>query len=136
MNSTTCTTCSEGFLNGEIINGKFHCNLCILHGMVKEVVKKTPDHEIIDALKQCGLRGNIAVGYFKNPEYSLELLIKMVWLFRFIKSQNFNIINQRAYFTILIKQNKYPIAEGFWDWYKGQMANPRKNDFAILYKVL
>ena len=103
--------------------------------MLKNVVKKSSESdEIIQALKQCGLRGDVAKGYFKNPVYSLERLIRYVWLFRYKKSLGV-VKNDFAYMNDILK-NKYVEPEAFWDWYKGQMANPRKNDFPILYKVL
>lgn len=131
-----CTICHKPFLEGKVINDEPYCPKCVLSEAVQKLVKKfsVKDHDIILALKQCGLRGNIAKGYYKNPEYSLESLIRYVWLFRYYKSINYT-KNYRGLIYDLLKR-KYLEPEAFWAWYKNQMANPWEDDFAVLYRSI
>ena len=88
-----CTSCNKDKQNGEVSDGKFICNPCLIGKMVKSLVKKPLESSIITALKRHGLRGDVAYGYYNNPEYPLSRLIKNIWLFRYIKSNGYKVAN-------------------------------------------
>jgi len=130
-----CTSCKSDQSNGTFESNVFICNSCIAKGLAGGVVKKKPtDSMIINVLKRHGLRGDVAYGYYLNPEYPLERLIKNVWLFRYIKSKGYKVANDTAFFTVLLKDNKYPIPDGFWDYMKQKQSSFDGKDFEILYR--
>ena len=130
-----CQNCKHDRENGEVKQGKFYCNLCLVKDDVKKMVDKKPvESMIITVLKRHGLRGDVAYGYYKNPEYSLERLVKAVWLFRYIKSTGYKIANDTAFFTMLLRDKKYPEPDGFWDYMKQKQSSFDGKDFEILYR--
>ena len=97
--------------------------------------KEIKDSMIITVLKRHGLRGDVALGYYNNPEYPIGRLIKTVWLFRYIKSTGYEVANDTAFFNVLLKESKYPIPDEFWDYVKQHQSNYDGKDFEILYRA-
>jgi len=134
-----CTTCKDYKSNGEVVEGKFICTQCIVSGLAKKVLKKRHAKEstIISVLKYYGVPGDIALGFYNNREIKLEYMIKMVWLMRYKLSQGYRIGNQNAFLQALIRNgNKHPLPDGFWDYHKERLNNPKRNDFDILYRPI
>ena len=128
-----CFNCKEEKQNGEVIDDKFMCNNCKLSDMAKKIAgKKESESMIIAVLKHHGMRGDFAAGFYKS--YPLERLIRCVWLFRYIKSTGYKISNDYAFLNTLLRDNKYPIPEGFWKWHKQKINSYDGKDFKILYK--
>ena len=132
-----CTTCKKPVTNGKIVGGKITCNNCTVNEMAKSLVKRGQyESSIITVLKRHGVRGDVAYGYYMNPEYTLERLIKTVWLFRYIKSTGYKVANDTAFMNVLLRNKKYPPSDEFYEYVKEKQAKYDGKDFDILYRSI
>ena len=131
-----CSNCNKEKQNGEVIDGQFICTDCRLSGMAKKILQKSNGRtsQLVEALKQCGLKGNIARGIYENEEFTDTRIIKMVWIFRYFKSKGL-IKSKHGFMPWLIRNDRdLVLDDGFWDYYKNKMNNPIENDYPVLYK--
>ncbi len=93
------------------------------------------NYQIIDAIyKESGISRNVIAGYYKNSRsYPLSRLVKCVWIYRFFASQKKIKSKQGLMYAILKDKLPFPLPDYFWSWYKGQISNPKKTDYEVLY---